>query len=564
MDINILFLTGIAIFLGILGGGLFQKLKIPQVVGYIIIGALLGKSVLKIFPSHALEAFTPLVNFTLGAIGFLIGTELKKEVFDRYGRSIYFVLIAEGMMAFFLVFAAVTLLTKKMYLGLLFGAIASATDPASTVNVLWEYKARGPLTTTVTSIVALDDGLALLLYGLVSVFSHAMIAHEHYSLWRSIGLPLIELTECLGLGILAGIILIRLISYFKDEFMLSLALGGIAVLVGLSVYFRLDLILTTMTMGAVIVNRIPKISEKLTKRVKESAIPLYIFFFVFVGASLDIHVFFQFFIISIVIAYLISRSAGKIFGSMMGGWLSGARKTVTKYSGICLFTQGGVAIGLAMSIAHNLSDLGQLGIATGITILNVVVATTFVVQLIGPIFVKIGITKADEAWRNVTEEDIIESSKVRDFMRTEFSFVKESASLDKILDAVKEREAYHLPVVNNQGELTGLISLGSLRGVFRETQLDDIVFAKDVAVPVGRVLYPDEPLKEAFDIFSKREIDYLAVVKNAQSKEIVGIIEYQPLVQMVSRKTLERQKSLDRECDEGSEEETNQQENPAP
>ena len=113
----------------------------PQVVGYIVVGLLLGESVFGIIKPQDLEIFTHLIHFILGIIGFLIGAELKRDVFRKYWRSIYFILLSEGILAFILVFVMVTLVTKKVYLGLLFGAIASATDPASTVNVLWEYKA---------------------------------------------------------------------------------------------------------------------------------------------------------------------------------------------------------------------------------------------------------------------------------------------------------------------------------------------------------------------------------------------------------------------------------------
>jgi len=544
---NILFLIGAAIFLGISAAKLSQKLKIPQVVGYIIIGVIIGKSGLGILDPAHLESLTPLISLTLGVIGFLIGAELKTEVFRKYGKSIYFILLAEAVLTFILVFAAVAFITKKIYLGLLLGAIASATDPASTVNVLWEYKSRGPLTTTLTSIVALDDGVALILYGLVSVFSRSMITHQHYSILSSIGMPLLELVKCLGLGAGMGIIMAKIIPRFKSEMILSLVLGGVAVIVGVAVYFNLDLILTTMTMGAVIANLIPKISEKVFKNVTQLTMPLYVFFFVFVGAALDIHVFLQVSVITIVIAYLLSRSAGKIFGAMFGALISGAKKTVTRYAGMCLFTQGGVAIGLAMSIAHNLGGFGAESNHAGIIIINVVAATTFVAQLIGPVFVKLGISKADEVNRNVTKDDIIESQKVSDIMQKEFSVIRENATLATVMQAVKEQEAYHFPVVNNQENLVGVLSLGALRNTFAEEQLNPIVLAKDIALPVGRVLYKDQPLKEAFEIFDAREIDYLPVVENRDSRKIAGILEYQPLVKEIDKKLLERQQSLEKE-----------------
>jgi Kef-type K+ transport system membrane component KefB/CBS domain-containing protein len=544
--VDIVFLAGIAIFLGTFGGRIFHKLKVPQVVGYIVIGVLLGKSGLGICGQGAVDTFTPLVNFTLGIIGFMIGAELKSDIFKRYGRSIYTILVSEGMLAFLLVTVAVTVATGKLYLGLLLGAVASATDPASTVNVLWEYKTKGPLTTTLTSIVALDDGLALIIYGLVSVFSKAMIAKKSFSFWHSIGTPLVEIVQCVLLGVAVGFILIKVMSRIKEkELLLSLVIGAVAVIVGVSIYLHLDLIFSSMVLGVTVTNVIPVISQKLFKSVKEVSTPLYILFFVIVGATLDIHIFLQVSIAAIIFVYLVARSLGKIIGSILGGLVSKARKAVVKYTGICLMTQGGVAMGLAMSINHNLGYIGEEGRLVGSIVISVMAATTFIVQLAGPLLVKVGVTKADETFRNVTEEDIIESYKVGDIMQRDFSAIRESATLDKIMETIKERESYHFPVVDNHGELVGLISLGSLRSTFSEEQLNRVILAKDVAEPVGIILYQNQPLKEAFEIFEKREIDYLPVVEDSSSRKVVGILEYHPLLEAINRKVLERQKTLD-------------------
>lgn len=544
---NLVLVVGITVFLGTVGGKAFQKLKIPQVIGYIVIGILLSKSVLGLYNSEEIEFFTPLINFILGIIGFTIGAELKREVFKKYGRSIYFVLFGEGVFAFLAVAGLVFLFTKELYLGLLLGAIASATDPASTVNVLWEYRAKGPLTSVVTAIVALDDALALIIYGLVSVYSKAMIAHGSFSLFKSIGIPLLEIVQCFVLGVIVGLILVKLVLSTKEnEFVLSYLLGAVAFVVGLSIFLHLDLILSSMVLGATIANRIPKISEALFKKLRELTVPLYVFFFVVIGASLDLKVFFKFSIIGIIISYLVARSFGKIFGAMLGAFIGKAKKTVIKYSGLCLFTQGGVAMGLALSIAHNLSRVNDEGKEIGILIVSVVAATTFVVQLIGPFLVKFSAVKADEVGRNVTEEDIVAESKVSDFMRKEVSCIREDTSLDAIMQIVKERESYHFPVVDIRGELTGLITLGGLRELYREFHLDKIVLAKDVAVSVGKLVYQDQPLREAFDLLVKRAAEYLPVVENRQSKKVVGVIEYQPLVEAIGYRLMQRQQELDR------------------
>jgi Kef-type K+ transport system membrane component KefB/CBS domain-containing protein len=545
---NILLLVGIAIFFGTSGGKIFQKLKIPQVVGYIIIGVLLGESFFGVLEKSTIETLTPIINITLGIIGFRIGAELNTEVFRKYGRSIYTILFSEGLFTFFIVTLFVTFITKKLYLGLLFGALASATAPAATTDVLWEYKTRGPLTTTLLSVVALDDALSLIIYGFASVLAKSMLVRGvNFSIFHNIGVPIFELSQSCILGAVAGYGLSRLLCHVKSrEYLLSFTLGAIILTIGVSVFLGLDLILSTMVLGAVIANLVPQVNRRISESIESSVSPLYVLFFVLVGARLQAKLFLEINIALLAIIYLISRTTGKMVGAYFGGLISKAKKTVTKYLGLCLFSQAGVAIGLAMVIYHNFGLLGPEGKQVGLLVVNVITATTFVVQIIGPPCVKFAITKSGEVFRNVTKEDIIESYKVSDMMYKDFSSIREDATLDKIIETVKERESYHFPVVNNRNELVGLISLGNLRSTFSEEQLNKIVLAKDVAEPVGVVLHQDQPLKEAFEIFDRRGIDCLPVTKDKDSKEVVGILEYRPLVEAVNRKLLERQQDIEK------------------
>jgi Kef-type K+ transport system membrane component KefB/CBS domain-containing protein len=546
---NILFLVGIIIFLGAFGGKIFQRFKIPQVVGYIIIGVLLGESALGILKQSTVEAFTPIINVALGLIGFRIGIELNKEVFRKYGRSIYTILFSEGLFTFFVVTLLVTLITKKFYLGLLLGALASATAPAATTDVLWEYKTRGPLTTILQAIVALDDGLSLIIYGFASVFAKSLLSSEaSFTLLHSVGTPLFELGKSCSIGVGMGYVLCKILRYIKDkEYSFSFVIAAIILTIGASILLEADFLLSVLVLGIVVANLFPRECRKIIGNIERFSPPIYILFFVLVGARLQPRLFLNTSIALLAVVYLIGRSFGKMMGAWGGAFFSKARKTVRKYLGLCLFSQAGIAIGLAMVIYHNFSLLGPEGKEVGVLIINVITATTFVVQLIGPPCVKFAVTKADEVWRNITEEDIIESYRVGELMRRDFSIIRENATLDKVIETIKERESYHFPVVNNQNELVGLISLGSLRSTFLEEQLNQIILAKDVAIPVGKVLYQEQPLKEAFEIFDRREIDYLPVVQTKGSKEVVGIVEYHSLTESINRKLFERQQGLDEE-----------------
>ena len=172
---NVILLLGIVLSLGTLGGRLFQFLKIPQVVGYIVIGILLGQSGLKLIGPDSIDNLRYFSSFALAIIGFMIGGELKISVLKKYGKQFTWILIFEALTAFIVVSCFVSLaawflfhdLRLAVSLGLLLGAISSATAPAATTDVLWENKTKGPLTSTVLGLVAMDDGVALLHSGLV-------------------------------------------------------------------------------------------------------------------------------------------------------------------------------------------------------------------------------------------------------------------------------------------------------------------------------------------------------------------------------------------------------------
>jgi Kef-type K+ transport system membrane component KefB/CBS domain-containing protein len=543
-----LLLAGITIFLGAFGAKVSQKLKIPQVVGFIVVGVVLGESVSGVLRQSTIELFTPIINVALGLIGFRIGSELKGDIFRKYGRSIYTILFTEGLGAFFIVALLVSLVTKKLYLGLLLGAVASATAPAATTDVLWEYKTKGPLTTTLLAIIALDDALSLIIYGFASVFAESMLRKGNFTFLHSIAMPLTELSKSCLLGVAMGWSLSKLFRYIKDkEQMYIFTIAAIIFTIGVSIWFNFDFILSAMVLGAAVANLVPQESRKVSESIEKFSPPIYVLFFVLVGARLKMRLFLNAAVALLAVTYLIGRTSGKISGAFFGALLSKASKPVRKYLGLCLFSQAGVAIGLAMVIYHNFSLLGPPGREVGLLVVNIITATTFVVQIVGPPCVKFAVTKADEVFRNVTVDDIIESSKVSDFMRRDFSPIRENATLDKIMNTIKERETYHFPVVNSQDELVGLISLGSLKDVFREQQLDQIILAKDIAVPAGKILYQEQPLREAFDIFDDRKIDYLPVIQDKTTKKVVGIVEYQPLIEAVNRKVFERQKALENE-----------------
>ncbi|MCK5644785.1 MAG: cation:proton antiporter, partial [Gammaproteobacteria bacterium] len=206
---NAVLIVGAAIFCGTVGARIFQRLHIPQVVGYVVMGIIIGQPVLGLINGRAISALEPLNLFALGMIGFLVGGELKRQIFVKFGRQVMSILLFEGVAAFLLVglssFAVTWYFTDirtAVAVGVVLGAICTATDPASTTQVLWEYKTRGAVTTMLIAIIALDDALALVLYAIAISVASVFTGTGEVSFVAAMAISLGEIfgSLCLGVG----------------------------------------------------------------------------------------------------------------------------------------------------------------------------------------------------------------------------------------------------------------------------------------------------------------------------------------------------------------------------
>jgi Kef-type K+ transport system membrane component KefB/CBS domain-containing protein len=545
---NVLLVIGIIILFGTIGGRIFEKLNLPRVMGYIIIGVLFGTTFHGLLSGPVLDSFRPLINLALGIIGFMIGAEINLDRFKRYSRSIYTILFVEAFLTFFLVAIGVTLLTKKAYMGLILGALASATAPAATYNVLKEYKARGPVTMTTLSIVAMDDALALIIYAFASTFARAIITHQSISFMGIVAIPFFEITGSVTVGIVGGYLLHKVVLRTRDkEKILPYALGTIILVVGLSIFLKIDPILASMILGATASNLQLKASseQEMFELIKRFSPPIFILFFVLVGAQLDARILVRPGVLLLAFVYIACRSIGKVAGASVGGKLSKAKATVSKYTGFCLFDQAGVAVGLALAAYHSFSLMGDGPRAVGLLIVNIITATTFLLQLVAPPMIKYGIKKADEMFRDVTAEDIIATHKVDEVMDTDFLVIKENNNIHQIIELMKKSDAYIYPIVGMDEKYIGVTSLGEIRDAFYEEQLDQLILAGDIVREMDSVVYLGQQLNDAMEIFRSRKTDYIPVLKDKDSRLLVGKLEYKRLMDYITKEVLFRQQELE-------------------
>ncbi|MFH0935841.1 MAG: cation:proton antiporter [Candidatus Omnitrophota bacterium] len=545
--LNILFLLGLALFGGTIGGRIFQKLRIPQVVGYIAIGIIIGESGVRVVNRDIITALQPFNYFALGLIGFMVGGELKKEIFAKYGKQFMTILLCEGIAPFLLVSLIVGIVGTFLLgdwrlawaLGLLLGAIASATDPATSTEVLREYKTRGPLTQTILSIVALDDGLALLLFVIASSVAGTLSAGVHAGgLLRSFINPAYEIFGSLIVGTITGLVFSKIIRRYSEKGrLLAFSIGTVLLITGLSLALNIELLLTAMTAGVVVVNLAPRKSREIFELIGGFTPPIYVLFFVFIGAKLNLQ--------SLTLAtavlggiYLFGTMVGKAAGARFGAVISGAPESVKKYLPLGLFSQAGVAIGLSILATQYFP--GEIGN----TLVIIITATTFILQLVGPYFVKVAVTGAAEIGLDITEEDIIQASKATDLMDKNTPVIYKNTPLAEILEIFSESPNLYYPVTDKEKNLLGIITVDNIKNIFNETSLSGFFLAYDLMEPVVAKVNPQTPMREVQELLDRHNLECLPVVTYEDNK-LAGFIERRNLDKAISTKIIELKKKAD-------------------
>ena len=540
---DVLFLLGLAALGGVFGGKFFQRLKFPRVIGYILIGIFFGQTGLKVISQHTVNMLHPLSYFALGLIGFIIGGELKKSVFEKYGNQFLYILIGESFGAFIfvsiLVFASsVFFLGFKMALiiSLLLGAISSATAPAVTSNVLWEYKTRGPLTTTTLGIVALDDSVALILFAIVSSIVVTLTSGVKESLFMTILHPLYDIFGAVIVGSLLGWLLVSVAEkWTDDEAVLTLSVGIVLFTLGFAHEIKVGVLLAAMAAGVVVTNYSVHKSKLIFGLLEKFAPPIFVLFFVLFGAKLNVSKT-SLPILLMIIVYFIGRTSGKMLGAKLGARLGKAVESVRKYLPYCLFSQAGVAIGFSIIVAHKFP--GQIGD----TIIIVITITTFIVEMIGPPSTKWAMTKAGEVGLNITEEDLMKQGKVEDIMDKEIPLLYSGMILSEILKIFSEHTNLYYPVVDRDKKLLGIVTIDTIKDTFMSSELHSFLVAYDLMSRPVAWISPSESISKANEMFQKYNIDSLPVV--ASDGKVMGVIEARAMRKLISRKLMELQKRV--------------------
>jgi len=405
LDFSALTLLGIVIIVGYYLGHVARLVKLPSLIGYMILGIILGPSILHLISEPTMEHLSFITEIALGFVAFSIGAELSLSSLKRFGLGIISIIFAESFAAFFVVTAAVYFLTHDLPMALIFGAMAPASAPAGTVAVIQEYKAKGSLTKALYAVVGFDDGLAIIIFGFAAALAKNLLIAEATGQNGSILPAMLPPLKEIGLSIIVGTIvgfafcqMVRKLESSKD--ILLVIFGTVLIATGLSLRWHLSLIMTNMVVGFVLINTR---REALVHRVMAPLLDImpliFILFFCLAGAHLELSTLPALGTLGLV--YIIGRSGGLIGGAWLGAMVGYADSKIKKYIGLGILSQAGVAIGLSLIIKHEFGILDAKynlphAATIGTVVLTTIMATCIFFEIIGPILTKIALTKAGE------------------------------------------------------------------------------------------------------------------------------------------------------------------------
>jgi len=396
---HVVFGTGILLFSGYFLGKLADKLKLPAITGYIFAGLLLGSSMICIIPETAPYKLNSITEIALGLIAITIGAEFEFSRLRQVGKDVLLMTIFEGVFAYIFVTSIFIASGMDIRYALLLGSIAPATAPAATVVIIRETRARGRFIDILYGIVALDDALCIIIFSITFALVGPVIAGELVpgigGLFSGLFLALREIGLSVLLGIISGFTMFKLtVRRYKLNEILIVSVGIIFISTSIAIVSGLSHLIVNMVAGAVLVNTSSR-NKRIFKVIEPLTPPIFALFFILAGTEIEIGVFANGLIILYGLIYTISRFAGKYIGIYSSAIISRSSDKIRKYLGFCLFPQAGVAIGLILFVQTS----PLLGGVTAdirevlILIVNVILFSIFINELVGPPLSRFGIHK---------------------------------------------------------------------------------------------------------------------------------------------------------------------------
>lgn len=384
-------------------GKLISKFKLPAILGWLITGIVFGPYLAEIVSLDIINTlwYKIFIKFFECFAGVMIGREIIFRKITSSGKQIIGITFVQSIGTFLfvsIIFSIIFFVTDvPIYLSFIFGGIALATAPAPALSIVNEYHTNGPVTRTLIPLAAIDDVIGVIVFfTVISIISGAN-SNAQTSVAAIVGIVCLPFVIGIFTGLCASFIMGKVRNkYFHFAllifFLCVSTMGGLLIDFFMYHSFRLNYLLIGMSFSSTIVNIIPETRLEDTFKLYNPLLNLsLIIVIVNLGMPLDYRLIAGAGLFTVI--YILSRAIGKIGGAYLGGKITKAEPTVTKYLGFTLLPHSGVSLvftGIAVSTLTNI-DASLASIVSG-----TIVAAAIINEIIAVIVAKFAFKWAGE------------------------------------------------------------------------------------------------------------------------------------------------------------------------
>ncbi len=389
---------GFLLLSSFLAGRAARAIALPQITGYLVIGILVGPYVLRILPMEMVEEFRSINKVALALIALSAGGELRAKSLRERIRSIGVITTLQIVLMFTFVATAVYVsrdvidflqgqpANVAFAVALLFGLVAVANSPATTIAVITEEKARGILTDSVLGSTVLKDVVILILIAVLIPFAATIVEPSGGFSLDAVREILLGILGSLAVGVVLGW-LVTLYLQRVRAYRILFVLGVAFMAVYLGEQLNLEHILIAMAAGFYVQN-FSRQGRRLLHALEANSLPVYALFFALAGADLDITILRTSWMIAAAI--ILTRMAALWVSTHLAARIVGDPPVIRRYAWMGFLAQAGVTLGIASRVREDFNLWGD-------PVATVIIAMIAVNQLIGPPAFRWTLVKAGES-----------------------------------------------------------------------------------------------------------------------------------------------------------------------
>lgn len=553
--IHIATTVGLLLAASLVAGLASEMLRLPKVTAYLVAGMLLGQSAFDVIPHDHYQFLEPLTKLAMALVLFYLGTLFPFDQIRRIARRAIPLSIGELFFTGTLVTIGCYFCGMSIAQSVLLGTLALATAPATTMFVLRETNAEGPVTSLTGTLVTLNNLVAVIMFELV--WLGIELATSGAGETHSISATLMRLVQSLGgafsLGLAGGLVISYACEIMHTRRWLVLLVGMSALLLGLSEQWQLPYMLVFLVVGVVVVNSSSG-TEKITGQLDSIGGLLTVMFFSVHGSELNLGLLWDVGLVGM--AYVVLRSVGKMAGIWIVASRTKASPEVRTWLGPALLAQAGVAISLsATATSRNAAIAGDVQ--------TIILGTVVVFEIFGPLLTRAAVLRSGEmpiansihhtfgtpisALRNVMTRlagsaglldkkmALSERMCVEQVMRRTVQGIAEGADFNEVVHFVEHSHDNTFPVVDDERCVVGLIRFDLLNEAFFDPHSDQLICAGDLATPPEVLLRPSQPVRDAVKLFRNTTDDCVPVVTDEFPHRLVATVRRSDLTSLLIR-----------------------------